>query len=359
MSEKVSFGIVGCGVISTTHADAIGQLRDAQIVACCDVVEARARDFAKRYGIPSSHVYTDISGLLADPVVEAVSICTPSGTHALLATECLWAGKPVLVEKPMDINIDAIDLLISAQKDTGLPLAVISQHRFDAASIYAHNLVAEGHLGVLVVCEAQIKWFRTQEYYDSGDWRGTWSLDGGGALMNQGVHTVDLMRWIMGPVHSVYAVARTIAHERIEVEDVICATITFESGAIGNIIATTAAFPGYPAQLSLHGSEGSVILNGDALASVDLSGAGPSTDVSKELLGAGIAGHAVQVAQGGTRAAEGNKAFTVPSTTTNWGDAHRAQIADFIAAIRTGSNPRQWTYSWQLTSLLEPAERSI
>ena len=339
MSKLVRFGIVGCGVIAATHADAIKELVAADLVACCDIIPERASCFADRHGISKEHAHSSVKSLLADGSVDAVSICTPSGTHAVIASEALWSGRPVIIEKPMDVNLEAVALVNAAQKETGLPLAVISQHRFDAASIYARSLAADGHLGALVICEAQIKWHRSQEYYDSGDWRGTWELDGGGALMNQGIHTVDLMRWIMGPVHSVSAVSRTLGHERIEVEDAICATISFENGAIGNLVASTAAYPGYPAQLAIHGSAGSVIISGDALASVDLSNPVPSGKELELLLAEGMAGHAVQVAQGGTRSAESNKAASADPTRSTWGDAHRAQIADFIDCIHSGRTP--------------------
>ncbi len=339
MNNPIRFGIVGCGVIAVTHADAINRLPGASLTACCDVVPDHAFAYAKRFGLDDKHVHSNLRSLLQDPSVDVVSVCTPSGTHAGIGAECLWAGKPVIVEKPMDVNLDAIALLNAAQNETGLPLAIISQHRFDAASTYARNLAIGGYLGALTLCEAQIKWFRSQEYYDSGDWRGTWELDGGGALMNQGVHTVDLMRWIMGPVHSIYASARTLAHERIEVEDAICATINFANGAIGNLIATTAVYPGFPAQLSVHGTKGSVVISGDALHSIDLIGDAPVGDEAAGLLASGIAGHAVHIAQGGTKSAETHKSVPTSASASHWGDAHQAQIADFVEAVRSGGSP--------------------
>ena len=198
--------------------------------------------------------------------MDAVSICAPSGLHADLGVRALRAGKHVVVEKPMDVSLAACDRLLAAQRESGKTLAVISQHRFDFASITVKDALDAGTLGPLVFAEARVPWYRTQEYYDSGDWRGTWALDGGGALMNQGVHTADLLRWLCGPVETVYAQARTLAHERIEVEDVVAATVTFANGAIATLSASTALYPGFAVRLSVHGTEGSAIIEGDRAA---------------------------------------------------------------------------------------------
>ncbi len=338
-AAPIRFGIIGCGTISKTHADAIAAIPDASLTACCDIVADRATAFGAAYGIGPEHCHTSLVSFLNDPVVDAVSICTPSGLHAEVSIASLKAGKPVIVEKPMDVSLAACDAMIAAQKSSGQPLGIVSQHRFDHASIIARKLIDEGAIGDLVLVEAQIKWHRTQEYYDSGDWRGTWALDGGGALMNQGVHTVDLMRWLAGPVSTVYAVSRTAAHERIEVEDVVCATLTFENGAVGNLVASTAAYPGFPATLSLHGTLGSIVISGDELQAV-------ATKVDTGYKGGTkAASHAMQVAQGGTKSAETNKADEaavvagIADPATIWGDAHKAQIVDFISALREGRQP--------------------
>ena len=334
----LGIGIVGCGTIAATHAGALSTLNSGRLAACCDIVPERATRFAREFGIHPNHVHTSLKSLLSDPDVGAVSVCTPSGMHAEMAMQALLAGKPVIVEKPMDVSVEACVALNAVQQRTGLPLGVISQHRFDAASIAARNLVDRDALGRLVLVEAQVKWHRTQDYYDSGDWRGTWALDGGGALMNQGVHTVDLMRWLCGPVKSVYAVARTAAHERIEVEDVVCATLTFENGAVGNLVASTAAYPGFPAALSLHGDAGSLVISGDVLQTV-------ATKAAVGVSGGGHAAtHALQVAQGGTKSAESLKAESAIEAGAGrpesvWGDAHRAQLVDFIESVKHGRSP--------------------
>lgn len=337
-AAPLNFGIIGCGTISATHADALLGLKTARLVACCDIVPERAAQFAKTYNIAPEHIHTNVKSFLQDPAVGAATVCTPSGLHAEIAMQALRSGKPVIVEKPMDVTVAACKALNAVQGETGTPLGVISQHRFDAASIATHDILSKNGIGRLVLAEAQIKWHRTQEYYDSGDWRGTWALDGGGALMNQGVHTVDLMRWLCGPVKTVYAVSRTSAHARIEVEDVVCATLTFENGAIGNLVASTAAYPGFPATLSLHGENGSIVICGDTLKTVE-------TKTAVGISGGGHAAtHALQVAQGGTKTAEAMKADDAVEAgagrpETIWGDAHRAQLADFIQAVRDNRKP--------------------
>jgi UDP-N-acetyl-2-amino-2-deoxyglucuronate dehydrogenase len=337
--------IVGCGTIAPTHADAIAEISQttaARIVACCDVDAGRAAAFAKRFDVPA----VDWQSILADPAIDAVSLCTPSGLHADLGAEALLAGKHVVVEKPLDVTLAACDKLIDAQQHSGKVLACISQHRFDPASVYVYDKIRTGELGDVFLTEARVSWYRTQEYYDSGDWRGTWQLDGGGCLMNQGVHTVDLMLWLCGPATSVYAQARTAAHKQIEVEDVIAATVTFESGAVGNLLATTAAYPGFPVRLAVHGTKGTAVIEGDALqcyAAVGhdlISGPAPGT-------------HAVGIATGGTSSmaipvGRDEPRDTVvdpvepalPGAPPTWGDSHRRQLAEFIECCRTGARPR-------------------
>src|ERR1019366_901346 len=194
----IRFGIVGCGAIDPPHAAAIQQIEHAQLVAVADVVPERAKSTAEKFGVPN--VYTHVDDLLNDKAVDVVCLCTPSGTHAQTAIAALQAGKHVIVEKPMEISLDACNRMIAAQQLSGRQLAVISQHRFDAASQLVKELIDTGKLGKIFLATAEVKWWRTQEYYDSGDWRGTWALDGGGALMNQAIHTIDLLQWLVGGV---------------------------------------------------------------------------------------------------------------------------------------------------------------
>jgi len=325
----VRFALVGCGVIAPTHVRALRELAGrADLVVVSDTVPERARDLADEFGLKAAP-YAEV---LADPTIDAVTVCTPSGTHAEVGVAALLAGKHVVVEKPMDVSLEACDRLLSAQATSGTTLAVISQHRFDAASRLVRAAVDDGDLGRLVLVEARVPWYRTQEYYDSGDWRGTWAGDGGGALINQGVHTLDLLRWIGGPVRSVYAVARTAAHERIEVEDVVCATVEFANGAVGTVTASTAVYPGFPARLAVHGTRGGAVIEGDRLATF-------ATVDGVAHVGETAHAHAVQVATGGTRAATAAVDEAEEPADDAWGQAHRAQLLDFVEAAEGGRRP--------------------
>jgi predicted dehydrogenase len=330
--KPLRFGIIGCGVIGPTHAGAFRQIDGVAVVAAADVVPDRARAMGEKFGI--ERIYANDDELLANPQVDAVCICTPSGLHADGAVRALRAGKHVVIEKPMDVSLEACDRIIAAADQTHRTVTVISQHRFDAASMLVRDAVVSGRLGRIVLATADAKWWRTQAYYDSGDWRGTVALDGGGALMNQGIHTVDVLQWLVGGVRSIFAHTRTAAHERIEVEDVAAAALEFESGAVGTLVASTAAYDGLPVRIDIFGTEGSAIIEGDRLRSMVLK---DGTNYASEK----AAAHAISVARGGTvsvkddavvRAAEAEQGAV-------WGDAHRAQLEDFVQAIRDNRPP--------------------
>jgi predicted dehydrogenase len=197
---------------------------------------------------------------LADRAVDAVTIATPSGAHMEAAVAAAKAGKHVIVEKPLEITLRKCDRIVAACDKAGVKLGVIFPSRFHDSAKLLKQAVEGGRFGRLTLGDAYVKWYRTQQYYDSGAWRGTWALDGGGALMNQAIHTVDLLAWLMGPVVEVQANAATLAHQRIEVEDVAVATLRFANGALGVVEATTAAFPGYLKRIEIHGSHGSAVL---------------------------------------------------------------------------------------------------
>lgn len=331
--SPLTFAIVGCGAIAPTHIRALAKLPgDARVTHCCDTDPVRAATTAREFGLTAA----SFEEVLANREIDAVTVCTPSGLHGALGQRALAAGKHVVIEKPMEVTAAACEPLLAAQRASGRKVAIISQHRFDPASQRVRAALDAGQLGRLVLAEARIPWYRTQEYYDSGDWRGTWALDGGGCLMNQGVHTVDLLLWFAGPVRSVYAQMRTGAHERIEVEDVLAATLTFANGAIGTLLASTAAYPGFPVTLSLHGTQGSAVLSGDELQLLAVKG-------GETFHGKAASAHALQVATGGTRSAT-EHVNAAPSSSASeapwsWGDAHRAQFADFIRAVREDLTP--------------------
>jgi len=262
------FGIVGCGVISQFHAKAIADLRGAKVVACCDTRAESADRFAAEHGCQSYHTLDD---LLADEAVDVVTIATPSGLHMVPAVAAANAGKHVIVEKPLEVTLKKCDRIIRACKQNGVRLATVFPSRFHDSSVKLKRAIEGGRFGRLTVADAYVKWFRTQQYYDSGAWRGTWALDGGGALMNQAIHSVDLLTWLMGPVQEVCALTALLAHERIEVEDTAVATLRFAGGALGVIEATTAAYPGYLKRIEVHGSEGTAVLEEEDLKTWDFA----------------------------------------------------------------------------------------
>jgi predicted dehydrogenase len=251
------FGIVGCGMIANFHSKAVADIPGAKVTACFDTIPAAADRLAENVGCKP---YYDLRAMVEDPAVDVVTICTPSGAHMEPAVAAAKAGKHVIVEKPLEVTLKRCDAVIEACSKAGVTLATIFPSRFHESSQLIKRAADKGRFGRLTLGDAYVKWYRTQQYYDSGAWRGTWQLDGGGALMNQAIHTVDLLTWIMGPVVEISAHTALLAHERIEVEDVATATLRFENGALGIIEASTAAYPGFLKRIEIHGSQGSAVL---------------------------------------------------------------------------------------------------
>jgi len=254
------FGVVGCGMIAGFHARAIADVRGARLVACCDVREEAAKGFAAQHGCRD---YTDLRAMLADTNVDIVTVTTPSGSHLEPAVAAARAGKHVIVEKPLEITLKRCDRIINECKKNKVKLGTIFQSRFHDSLIELRRAVDEKRFGRLIMGDAYVKWYRSQQYYDSGAWRGTWELDGGGALMNQAIHNVDLLTWLMGPVVEIRAHTATLAHKRIAVEDVATGSLRFANGALGVIEASTAVYPGSPKRLEIRGTEGSVVIEED------------------------------------------------------------------------------------------------
>lgn len=254
---SLGFGLIGCGMIADVHANAIRDMRGGKVVAFFSRSMEKAKAYSDKHG---GKPYDQLSSLLNDPKVDAVSICTPSGAHMEPAIAAAQAGKHVVVEKPLEVTSKRCDRIIEACEKAGVTLATIFPSRFHESAQLLKQAVDAGRFGKITLADAYVKWYRTQAYYDSGAWRGTWKLDGGGALMNQAIHSVDLLLWLAGPVEEVVANVATLAHERIEVEDVAVASLRFASGALGTIEATTAAFPGELKRIEIHGSQGSASL---------------------------------------------------------------------------------------------------
>ncbi len=258
----LGFGIIGCGMIAKFHARAIADIKGAKLVGCFNRTIDKAKALADEFGgTPTDN----LDEMLARPDIDIVTICTPSGAHMEPAIAAAKAGKHVIVEKPLDVTLKRCDAMIDACEKAGVKLGTIFPSRFHKSSQLLKKAVDDGRFGQLTLGDAYVKWYRTQAYYDSGAWRGTWKLDGGGALMNQAIHSVDLLLWLMGPVVEVSAHTATLAHERIEVEDVATATLRFASGALGVIEATTAAFPGSLKKIELSGSQGMAVLEEESI----------------------------------------------------------------------------------------------
>lgn len=335
MAEKVRFALIGGGVIGPTHAEAIRSLPDAELVAVADSVPAAAQKLADAYGI---HAYTDVQEMLARERVDVVNICAPSGLHGEMACLAMHAGKHVIVEKPMEIRLEAIDEMLRVQQEMNVKLAVISQHRFDPSSRRVHQLVEEQAFGRLVLGNALVPWWRSQAYYDSGAWRGTWALDGGGVLMNQAIHSIDLLQWLMGPVNSIYAYTDTLVH-RMETEDVAVAVLGFANGALGSIAATTGAYPGVTTRVEIFGDKGSAVIEDDRLSYLrlardDAEAVGDYGTGNKNATT--IATEEYEDAPE-TQASAGGATAQNPAALAIRG--HALQIADMIRAIREDGTP--------------------
>lgn len=313
------FGIIGCGMIAKFHSLAIGDIRGAKVVGCYDTVPAAADRLAEQIGCKAYHRLDD---LLADPNIQVVTIGTPSGAHLDPAVAACQAGKHVIVEKPLEITLSRCDKIIAAAEKAGVIVSTIFPSRFHQSSRELKRAVAQGRFGRLTLGDAYVKWYRTQQYYDSGAWRGTWELDGGGALMNQAIHSVDLLAWLMGEVVEVRALTGLLAHERIAVEDVAVASVRFASGALGVIEATTAAYPGYLKRIELHGSQGSAVMEEEDLVKWDFAKPKSSDEAIHRRMAERVSG--------GGGAAD-------PAAIGYHG--HRKQFEDVLKAIKKGEQP--------------------
>jgi UDP-N-acetyl-2-amino-2-deoxyglucuronate dehydrogenase len=325
--NRVRVALVGIGVIGTHHAKVISELADRiELVAVVDHKLERAERVAAEHGGKS---FSSLSEALTEVEIDVVTVCTPTGRHGEVAIEALEAGKHVIIEKPAEVTVERTDEIIAAQHRAGTMVAVISQHRFDPATEVTVDAIRRGELGRLTSGIASIDWWRGQSYYDSGNWRGTWELDGGGALMNQGVHTVDLLVATLGRPVEVTAYTATLAHERIEVEDVAVGMVKFANGALGVLHATTAAYPGLSARLQVHGDKGSVVIDNDELSFIHVTTQGGPAE-EKAYGSASTSLNQIadypQASGGGAETAGSN-----PGGLTT--DAHRRQYENFLAAL--------------------------
>ncbi|MCD6361658.1 MAG: Gfo/Idh/MocA family oxidoreductase [Armatimonadetes bacterium] len=315
-SDRVyGFGIVGCGVIAPTHADAISRLDNAELVAVCDLNEEAGRAFAEQWGCD---YHKDLNEMVARDDIFACNILVPSGLHAKLGKVCAEAGKHVICTKPIDITLEAIDDLIATAEANGVKVGATHQNRGYPVYKRIKQAIDDGRFGELLYGNAFVPWWRDPEYYARG-WQGTWKMDGGGALMNQSIHYIDLLLWFMGDVSRVMGYADHLFHD-IETEDCGTAALKFVSGAQGVIQGTTCTYKGHPARIEIHGTKGNVLVVADEISIWEVEGEEEIHDPN-----AGLAVTGASDPKGGMQE------IAVVS--------HMEQIGDLIAAVEEGRDP--------------------
>lgn len=297
----------------------MAELDGAAAVAVLSRDDGRADAFAEEFG---TEPYTDLDAFLAEPSLGAVSVCTPSGAHLEFIEAAARAGKHVIAEKPIEISSERCDRIVEIAESAGVSVAGIFQSRYYENAREVKRAVEQGRFGRLTMGDAYVKFYRTQDYYDSGGWKGTIALDGGGALMNQGIHAVDLLLWLMGPVTRVHARTKILGHERIEVEDTAVATLEFENGALGVIEGSTATYPGLLKRVEISGTHGTAVIEEENLPTWQFA----SEDSEDE---------EIRRAYAATTTSGGGASDPMAIDTT----AHARQLADFVDAVETGRPP--------------------
>ena len=267
MDKTIQFAIYGCGMIANIHAAALEKTENAVLVGAGDIKKEFARKFSQKYGV---RLFESFDEIISDDNIDAVCLCTPNGTHAELAVEALSKGKNVVLEKPMATTLEDCDKIIEACKKSKGKLMVISQFRTSEDVIKAKKIVESGALGKVVLCDLYMKYYRSEDYF-KGSWKGTKEMDGGGALMNQGIHGVDILQYIAGPVKAIKSAVKTLVHD-IEVEDTAVSVLEFESGAIGVIEAATSVYPGFDRRIEINASKGSLVLKENKIESLIIEG---------------------------------------------------------------------------------------
>lgn len=313
--SPIGFAIVGTGAIAGKHAEAIASVEGAELRAVVSRTQSRAEAFAGDYGCA---VESTLGDLLKRPDIAVVCITTPTGNHGEIAIPALEAGKHVLCEKPLEINTTRIDAMLEVAEKHQRLLACVFQSRFGPGVRRTKAAIEAGRLGQLTVCNVKTKWWRDLQYYKDGVWKGTWSLDGGGALMNQGIHGVDLLQWMVGMPESVQAFAATLAHRSIETEDTLLANLRFPNGALGNIECATSAWPGFARTIEISGDRGSIFLEDDQIIRWEFAESEPEDE---------------QIRQGSADDSLKSGASD-PMAISSAG--HQRHVQDLVQAIRTG-----------------------
>jgi predicted dehydrogenase len=316
---KVGFGIVGLGMIADFHARAIEATDRGALVACFSRSQSKADDFAARHGCKG---YASMKAFLSHPGLEIVTVCTPSGAHMEPALAAADAGKHLIIEKPLEISLERCDRIIDTCARKKVILSGVFQSRFQDVSRLVKETIDSGRLGHLTLGDAYVKWYRTQKYYDEGGWHGTRRYDGGGALINQSIHAIDLLLWFMGPVEGVQAFAGALGHSGIEVEDTAVAALRFKSGALGVIEGSTAVFPGFLRRIEINGSRGSLVIVENSIQEWRFEEEAEGDDEIRQRF-------ASAETEGGGASDPANIDF----------EGHRRQFNDVIRSVETGKAP--------------------
>ncbi|GAB3916766.1 Gfo/Idh/MocA family oxidoreductase [Mucilaginibacter boryungensis] len=319
ISSQFNFAIVGTGAIAGIHATAIAAIEHANLIGVYNRSENKAKAFAAQYNCAAYH---SLDELLQVKNLDIVCICTPSGAHLEPALKVIEAGKHCLIEKPIEVTLEKTDKLINAAKAKGVLLAVVYPTRFYDVSKAVKKAIEANRFGNMVLGSAYVKWSRTEAYYASAEWRGTWELDGGGALMNQAIHSVDMLQWCMGPIESVQAFTANTRHKNIEVEDTAVAVLKFSSGALGTIECTTAAYPGILKRLEIMGTTGTITLEDNDVVKWHFESEADEDKYIRE-----------QFSTNGSAKGGASDPLSISYL------GHQRQMEDMIHAINTGSKP--------------------
>ena len=312
MKEKIGFSIIGCGGIANFHAKAVLGIEKAQLIGVYDYSFEFAQKFAEKYNCKA---FRTVEELLSNEQTDVVNICTPSGLHAEYAIAAAKAKKHVVIEKPMAITDEQLNEVIKTVNENSVKVAVITQLRFTPAIVKLKKAIEQGKLGKILLADYRMKYYRSPEYYAQGGWRGTWKMDGGGALMNQGIHGIDLIQYLLGGIKSVYADCKTLARD-IEVEDTANILVEYDCGAMGVIQGTTLAEPGYPRSIEISGTNGTVIIKEDIIECWDIKGE-EGAEVTKEESSVSAGTNPMAISE----------------------EYHKLQLEDLINSIVTGKTP--------------------
>jgi predicted dehydrogenase len=328
----LKFGIIGAGNIAPVHATAIQGIPDAELIGVADTDLSRAETLVKKFG---GKAYADYHDLLALPELDVVTLCVPHFLHCPITLAAAAAGKHVLCEKPMAMSLAESDKMIAACKQAGVTLGIISQGRFEPLAKKLKAAIDSKELGKLLWVSANVFWYRTDEYYKSAPWRGTWKGEGGGVLINQAIHSIDLLLWLAGAPSRVTAQVRTLNHH-IEVEDCAIASLEYADGKLGVIQATTVAIPGYPERIEIYGEEGSAIYSKGS-GQLEWHFADAAKDRVDRVDASNGAAHPMDISA----------------------TAHTAQFRDFADAVRENRTPQVSSMDGRLSiELIEAVYRS-